>query len=126
MASSPGTSADGFRGIAAALALLAIVANLFAGLPPLPGTLGVTSPELSALCRAENPPGADIPALPGRHHDGSCCFTHQLAGAAVIPAPAALLRSVVFVESPLLVADQRAPVPQPHPESRPRAPPLAA
>lgn len=123
-----GTSAaTSIRETATVLALFAMVVNLLAALMPLSGPLGFATAAEAVLCQpGEAPDNDDKPGLPGPHHNSLCCFTHQLAGAALLPSAAALARPVVVADRVRVAAAPPALAARLPSDSRPRAPPLAA
>jgi hypothetical protein len=122
-----GTSAvTGFRETAAVLALFAMVLNLLAALMPLSGPLGFATAAEAALCQPGGGPDSDDkPGLPGPHHNSLCCFTHQVAGAALLPSTAAVARPVVVADRGHIAAAPPALAARLPSDSRPRAPPAA-
>jgi hypothetical protein len=104
-----------------------MVLNLLAALMPLSGPLGFATAAEAALCQPGGAPdNGDKPGLPAPHHNSLCCFTHQVAGAALLPSAAAVARPTVVADRARVAAATPALPARLPSDSRPRAPPLAA
>lgn len=90
MRSKGGPTRSAYRASASALALLALLLNLFAGLLPMPALAG-TAGAFAAICSSNPvPPDDGTPGIPGVGHDCQVCLTQKLSGGAVMPAAAQL------------------------------------
>jgi hypothetical protein len=120
------SAATSVRETAAVLALFAMVLNLLAGLTPMSGARSLATMAQAALCQpGGGPDNDDTPGLPGPHHNSLCCFTHQLAGAALLPSTALVARPMVVADRARVAADPPALAARLPSDSRPRAPPAA-